>query len=121
MKMTIRRGVFETNSSSVHVLTLTNEDKYEKFKNGELFFDRCSYELVTKEEYLKDYKMLSPAEKQEILEATGEELCELTDGELYDVDTYYNELVYYYETFYDTYKTKNGEEIIAFGYYGYDG
>ena len=120
MKMTIRRGVFETNSSSVHVLTLTNKDEYVKFENGELFFDRWGCELITKEAYLKDCKTLSPAEKQEILEATGEKLCELTDGELYDVDTYYNELVRYYETFCDTYKAKNGEEIIAFGYYGYE-
>lgn len=120
MKLTIRRGVFETNSSSVHVLTLVSKDEYKKFENGELFFDRCAHELTTKEEYLKDYKTFSPAEKQKILEATGKELCELTDGKLYDFDTYYDELIYYYESFYDTYKTKNGEEVVAFGYYGND-
>ena len=36
MKMTVRQGVFETNSSSVHSLTMATKDDYEKFENGEL-------------------------------------------------------------------------------------
>lgn len=38
MKMTVRQGVFETNSSSVHSLTMMMKDDYEKFENGELFY-----------------------------------------------------------------------------------
>ena len=32
----IRRGVFETNSSSVHTLTIVSKEEFEKFKSGEL-------------------------------------------------------------------------------------
>ena len=36
MKRQIRFGVFETNSSSVHSLTIVSKEEYEKFKNDEL-------------------------------------------------------------------------------------
>ena len=36
----VRRGVFETNSSSTHSITICTEDEYEKFKRGELMYDR---------------------------------------------------------------------------------
>lgn len=36
MKVTIRQGVFETNSSSMHAFCIVSEEDLEKFKNGEL-------------------------------------------------------------------------------------
>ena len=36
MKVQIRRGIFETNSSSEHSLTLMNRNDYIRWKNGEL-------------------------------------------------------------------------------------
>lgn len=36
MKRQIRRGVFETNSSSVHTLTIVSKEDFERFKKGEL-------------------------------------------------------------------------------------
>lgn len=36
---TIRHNVFETNSSSEHVFTVTDKTTWERFKNGELFYD----------------------------------------------------------------------------------
>lgn len=36
---TIRHNVFETNSSSEHVLTVTDKTTWERFKNGELLYD----------------------------------------------------------------------------------
>lgn len=36
MKIQIRQGVFETNSSSVHSLTIVAEDDFEKFVKGEM-------------------------------------------------------------------------------------
>lgn len=36
MKTQIRRGIFETNSSSEHSLTLMNRNDYYKWKNGEM-------------------------------------------------------------------------------------
>ena len=34
-KIQVRKGLFETNSSSVHSLVLCSESEYEKWKNGE--------------------------------------------------------------------------------------
>lgn len=36
MKIQIRQGVFETNSSSMHAICIVTGDELEKFKNGEL-------------------------------------------------------------------------------------
>ena len=35
MKKQIRIGVFESNSSSTHSLTIVSEDEFKKWKNGE--------------------------------------------------------------------------------------
>lgn len=36
----IRKGLFETNSSSTHSLTMCSEEDYDKWENGELFFKK---------------------------------------------------------------------------------
>lgn len=40
MKETIRRGLFETNSSSVHSIVMCNSDEYNKWRNGDVYYDR---------------------------------------------------------------------------------
>ena len=46
MNRQIRRGVFETNSSSVHSLTMCTGSDYDKWKNGELVWSRWDDELI---------------------------------------------------------------------------
>jgi len=49
---TIRNGVFETNSSSTHCITIVDEDDFEKFEKCEMLLD---YEtLVPTEDVYKD-------------------------------------------------------------------
>lgn len=55
---TIRNGVFETNSSSTHSLTMCTESDFKKWKNGELYLDKDSGEFVTLEERIKRIKEL---------------------------------------------------------------
>ena len=43
MKVQVRRGVFETNSSATHSLTLYEKSELEKFKNGEDLIDEGWY------------------------------------------------------------------------------
>lgn len=38
MKMQIRRGVFETNSSSVHSITMCTGSDFDRWTDGELLF-----------------------------------------------------------------------------------
>ncbi|NSK40626.1 hypothetical protein G5A99_17800, partial [Blautia wexlerae] len=46
MKRQIRRGVFETNSSSVHSLTMCTQSDYDRWKNGELIYDYWEDKLI---------------------------------------------------------------------------
>ena len=83
MKRHIRRGVFETNSSSTHSLTVCSEDEFEAWKRGELLLDEWNGQFVsavdlsdydkqmakekyckTKDEFQKDWDDLSESAKQ---------------------------------------------------------
>ena len=102
MKRQIRRGVFETNSSSTHSITMFMKSDYDKWVAGELVWSRWNDELV---------------------EITSEVKASMEDGDG-DYLTYeqFNDWDYLeYETFKSTFKTPNNDEIVSFGYYGYDG
>lgn len=102
MKRQIRRGVFETNSSSVHSMTLCMKSEFDKWVDGELVFDRWNSELV-------------PI-TAEVRKEMGERYSQyLTYDQFYDWD--YLE----YKKFEDSFITPKGEEVVSFGYYGYDG
>ena len=103
MKEVTRRGVFETNSSSVHSITMCSDDEYNKWKKGELYFDRCAEEFVESTEKIEKER-----------EEEGRHTQYLTYDEFHDWD--YIE----YETFTDVFTTPKGESVVAFGYYGYD-
>lgn len=76
----VRVGVFETNSSSTHSITICSPEQWEKLESKD--FEGLNESLI------EDYN--------------------------YYVNSY-NETYSYSET------TPNGEKIILFGYYGYDG
>lgn len=101
MKKQIRRGVFETNSSSCHSLTMCMESDYNKWKDGKLAWDRRCDELVPITEEVR--KSMNNDEGQY-----------LTYEQFNDYD--YVE----FETYYESFTTPNGENICAFGYYGHD-
>jgi hypothetical protein len=45
-KVQIRKGVFETNSSSTHSITIVSKEEFEKFKAGSLMFHQWEGKLV---------------------------------------------------------------------------
>lgn len=94
MKVQIRRGVFETNSSSVHTLTMCTDSEYQSWKNGDLIWDTWDDKLVD-------------AVKQD-----GNECRYKSIKDFYHSD---------FETFHSEYTTPSGEVVHAFGYFGYDG
>lgn len=105
MREQIRRGVFETNSSSTHSLTLCTVSEYEQWKDGELYFSYWDEKFITKDEY----------------EALGIK-CECDEDDYCDCDIEY----YSYEAFwnkvedeYDTFEDRK-DGVVAFGYFGYD-
>ena len=120
----MRRNVFETNSSSTHSITMCSRDEYDRWSNGELYLDRWGGEFKTRNELIEKFKTKTrykstelcypntdwsnPDEVDEILKDEGW----LTEEQYWDdVDM---------ETFEEIYTTQNGEEVVAFGYYGYD-
>ena len=94
MKVSVRQGVFETNSSSVHTLTMCSDSEYKKWENGELLYGKYSEVFITREEY--------EANKEKY--DSDDDYC--ND---YDMDTYD-----------ESYKTPGGEIVHAFGRDGYD-
>lgn len=100
-KRQIRRGVFETNSSSVHSLTMCMESDFNKWVAGELVWSRWGDELVPITDEIK--KSMEEDEREY-----------LTYKQFNDYD-YID-----YETFEDSYTTPNGETVKSFGYYGND-
>ena len=91
MKTQIRRGLFETNSSSVHTLTICTLEDYNKFKNGKLFVDAFGDGGLST---VHDEDNLSFAEYEEML---------FEDG---------------YEGYLRKFSSPSGDNMMAFGYYG---
>lgn len=125
MKMTIRQGVFETNSSSVHSLTMATKNDYEKFENGELFYITFRYPYF--ENVHKDF--ISRDELYQIAKELGfdgkiedtDELLNFFDGDVVSYDLFWDSDHERFEYFTDEFTTPKGETVVAFGYYGYDG
>ncbi len=112
MKRQIRRGVFETNSSSVHSLTMCSDDDFQKWKDGEVLFRKWEKEFVTIDELKKEFA-------NEIDWNNEDEVEELlSDKRIETYDEFFNEIDF--ETFEQEYTTPSGDKVIGFGYYGHD-
>ena len=113
----IRRGVFETNSSSTHSITICMKDEYDRWRSGKLLLDGETG-FVTVEQAIQMlredrwYKGPDPATLSE------DQLFEtLANNEFYTWDTYGNKYLEFYS---DEYTTPSGETVVAFGEYGFD-
>lgn len=124
MRRQIRRGVFETNSSSVHSLTMCSREEYNKWENGEVLYWRDENKFGTREDIIEmmkkkryswnkelrypDVNWEDEDEVSDIFSDEGIQTCE----EFFD-----NE---WFETFEKHYTTPSGDGVVAFGYYGHD-
>lgn len=135
----IRKGTFETNSSSTHSMVIGLDSDFEKWANGELFFIGDCYCLrkqdknfVTKEELIDLIKA-----KQEELKAKNAsytyfkgfkgtfdeaDLGILRDEKVFvTLDQYCECKDEYFESDESSYTTPSGEKVRVLAYYGYDG
>lgn len=135
MKQTIRLNTFETNSSSLHSLTILSKEDFDKFKSGEYFLKDSSEtagQLITKEEaykelfneksreeYEKEYKEWAGLDDSDEID-DEQDFLTYVEGEQYSDATSYKHLIDEsdYQTYEYGYTTKNGDEIVVFGYYG---
>lgn len=114
MKKQIRRGVFETNSSSVHSITMCMESDYEKWSRGKLLFNKETKEFRTED----DVNKIIEDELKDI-EANKEIHRTWFRAEWKTIDEFWDTYKYM-DSFKQRFTTSNGDEVIAFGYYGYD-
>ena len=140
MKRQIRRGVFESNSSSTHSLQICTKEEFDKWVDGKLLLDSYDEKFIIAE----SIKSLTDEEKENVKKEydqkkqkywkSWDELTEEEHEELYqekidyktsDKYRYKTHFDYMYdgdlETFKESYTTPGGEIIVCFGKYGYDG
>lgn len=145
----VRQGVFETNSSSTHTLTICSKDDFDKWKRNEVFWlDNDWHKLDT------DKNFVTPEELEELAEKYNEEQQKRIDSgdkfaKVLDMDKVLNERrdYSYYDSYWDTerssleaytmddwyarnvdletyernFTSPSGDEMVAFGAFGYDG
>lgn len=120
MKRVIRRGVFETNSSSVHSLTMCSKTEWDSWKQGDLWL--YSGTLMSKSDViaiLKRFQWFNKYNFEAMSDDDWEEFCE--DYDIFSWESYDKYISRRScETFDQTYTASNGEEIYAFGFYGYE-
>lgn len=132
MKTQIRKGTFESNSSSVHSLVMCNKSDYDKWEKGELFLHKGWGISYPKDNRPKENHFYTKEEMLAFLESnkyflnftynTESELLDfLHENEWFDYDYFWNEWCENWETFEESFTTENGDTVIAFGYDGYDG
>lgn len=98
MRRQIRNGVFETNSSSVHTMTICTKKEFEGWENADLLYNTDTEKFIT----LAELSKYDEYEKEDI--KTFDEYRNMFD---YGMDV-------------KEYKTESGDEITVFGgtYYG---
>lgn len=128
----IRCNIFESNSSSVHTLTICMKEDYNKWIKGEVYLN--NFYGVSNSPY-KDKKFVTRDEALHIIlksnwmpddfpdnedwnkEEVQSYIDEILEDDFIKYDNYGND----FEWFEEEYKTPLNEDVIAFGYYGYDG
>lgn len=135
----IRRNVFETNSSSTHSISITTKKMFEDWKQGKAKYNKwadtwllakelteddinnCIEEYMRrKPSYYKDWNDLDETDKQRELDTYASKHLNTSDDG-YTYSEYMNSIPGGCEYSCTHYTTEHGDEIIAFGYGGYDG
>ena len=141
MNIQIRQGVFETNSSSTHSITMCDASLYKKWMAGELYIhmNKTGNEQFLPTELAKKWNkehILNNPEVSQYFDKVNREDDDY-DGDYeidelgYVVDCEYADRCYisfgqwhnmysYFETYAKDYETISGDKITAFGYYGRD-
>lgn len=131
MKRQIRRVVFETNSSSTHSLTMCLKSDYDKWLKGEsVLYTGWGFgypehirptknTFYTMEEVIKFIQFDRYASDLDLNDIDAVKEWIKDDGDwmtIEDYESYCEE----FEEFEETITTPNGDQVVAFGYYGHD-
>lgn len=120
MNTTIRRGVFETNSSSTHSITILSQEDYDKWRDEDLFYDEDEekfytreevYDLIRNDEYIQKNFSEQLNDIDWLDEYWGDNRWEFPKS--IDFDSNLEEDVNHFTT-------KSGDNIVIICRYGYD-
>ena len=130
MKKQVRKGVYETNSSSTHSITMCMKSEYDRWeKDGLFLYKGYGYgfqennqpeegNFYTKKEVIEFLKTNKYRDKN-FDWSDDERLMEWIHEEAFcDYDYFWDCYTCEFETYEDSIKTPNGDEVVAFGYYG---
>ncbi len=143
--ITVRRGVFETNSSSTHSITICSKKQFDDWKAGKCFYNIANEKFVVpdtsrieeyKQEAIEQYKrlkdndpysvswaMLASEDQQRYIDAHVKYRLE-QERDKYNCLSYDQYRLYHREGCEYTEKfftTEHGDEVAAFGKGGYYG
>lgn len=132
MKLTIRKGIFETNSSSTHVCIICkNEDEYQNFIKGNYYYNGKSiYPLEELEvdgikytDLIKDFKEIDNKEFYEKYKDFFYEEEDAESEESIQEFLSYSYGIYFYDYLWKEYEENITErdEITVICFSGYDG
>lgn len=108
---TIRRSVFETNSSSTHSISMCSKKDYEDWRAGKMYFDMDHNEMVSRAEAMSKLEDLNfPTSK-------GIDSILMNNYRLYTYENYNHDGL---ERFSHNHTTPGGEQVVAFGKWGHD-
>lgn len=127
MKKQVRRGVFETNSSATHSLTLYKKEEWEKIKNGEGVIDKSWFPDKNEKFKTKEDVRNSKEFKQFLKNEYDEETVESWDDDEMDeavLEFMHEERIYDYETYTEEYEVLTEEvpdsDYVAVSIFSYD-
>lgn len=114
---------YSTNSSSVHSLTMCSGEEYKKWENGEVLYWEEENKFGTKEEIIEEMKKMKwhdGTPRYEKVNWENEDTVNdiFSDEGIKTCEKYFEND--WYETYEKKYTTQNGEEVVAFGYYGHN-
>ena len=118
MKVQVRQGVFETNSSSTHAVSVCTLSEWEEYRNGKLWLNMGSLKFLPEDD-AKLYNADKIAEAKARAERGGWNF-DITDYDWELYHSYDEEVDMSYEWFTEKFTLPNNQEVVAFGYYGSD-
>lgn len=148
-KLQIRHGLFETNSSSTHTITIVDAEEFENWEKDKVWYNTNEDDFlpidkaidanikILEDDFLEDDNKLPESFKEKYRELKNfEEAYDETKDDfdfVFDYDdirweweSFYlsreawRDSSYEYEDYDESYTTKHGDRVVAFGYYGYN-
>ena len=148
-KLQIRQGLFETNSSSTHTITIVDAEDFENWEKDKVWYNTGEDDFlpidkaidanikILEHDFLEDGNKLPESFKEKYRELKNFELAYEETQDDFDFDFDYDDIRWEWESFYlsreawrdsndeyedydESYTTKHGDKVVAFGYYGYN-